>query len=838
MTESYCRAGLATALIVLSLGGCSEPGEGGNGDPDSGTGLCGAGLKSVGPACVPLFDTCQDGEIPLPGGGCKRVGVKECPGGLMGPPDWTCKPVGPPVPCLSGWALVAGGWCEPLLPKGPCPAGTMEVLGQSTCQPMGDCGSGTWGNLKTSASTLFVDQGHKGSSSKGTKGEPYLTIGDALKSAGAGAHIAVAAGTYLESLTIRRKVILEGRCPQQVILKVGVVSPVVQLKDWANGAVLRGLTITGAGVGVTAEGVAFTGERLAVLGCGQRGIELYPGASMTLRHSLVAGNRVDGIVLGSATATLERTVVRDSLPRSTDNAYGAGIEALHWGGQPSQLTLRDCLISGNRTAGISLYSAKALVERTVVRDTREQLANKEGGRGFQVSIQPGKTLQPELTLRDSVISGNLDSGLFLVSAKALVERTVVRDTRASMVDQANGVGIQAGVQSTLSPPSELTVRQCLIKGNRYNGIRLASSKGVVERTVVRDTRPQLMDNRGGSGIQAYIQPGQTRGATLTVKDSVVAGNRNFGVGLFSSVGTIERTVIRDTQEEASSKLSGSGIVAQLQDSASPPSQLTVRDSLLARNRYIGLILFGSKGVVERTVVRDTREQVSDRIYGIGVVASVQPGLSPSADLVLRDCWIKGNRTVGVNVLNSKALVERTVVRDTLNQVSNKIGGSGIEAFVLKGHSQSPELMVLDSFVVNNTNAGIGFGSGKGKLERSIIADTRADPSGHYGDGVTFGEKTTIDVKDVQVEGNARAGLLFVGARGTVQRSLIQGNVFAIDLEEGASPTIGAGNRIVNNQINKVTSGRGLSAAPVPPPPTLPGNDAGSPAGADAGMPAH
>jgi len=50
--------------------------------------------------------------------------------------------------CLPGWTRGKGGWCEPILPKGPCAKGTMEVIGEVACQPMGDCGSGTWGKIK------------------------------------------------------------------------------------------------------------------------------------------------------------------------------------------------------------------------------------------------------------------------------------------------------------------------------------------------------------------------------------------------------------------------------------------------------------------------------------------------------------------------------------------------------------------------------------------------------------------------------------------------------------------------------------------------------------------
>jgi hypothetical protein len=59
-------------------------------------GQCGPGLKPLGPACIPIFDECKEDEVPLLGGGCKKVGVEECEidGGLKAPRDWTCQRVG------------------------------------------------------------------------------------------------------------------------------------------------------------------------------------------------------------------------------------------------------------------------------------------------------------------------------------------------------------------------------------------------------------------------------------------------------------------------------------------------------------------------------------------------------------------------------------------------------------------------------------------------------------------------------------------------------------------------------------------------------------------------
>ena len=445
-------------FAVLVMSNCSDPEQI---DSDGGTNTkCAAGLKPMGPACVPIFDECMDDEVPMLGGGCKRVGVKECNGGwgIEGPPDWKCKPIGPPRKCLKGWEKVKGGWCEPTLPKTSCPGGTMEVIGNAACQPIGDCGNGSWGDIKTNSSTIYVDKNYKGANPSGTKSRPYLTIAAALDKASLGTQIAVAAGTYKENLIISLRVTLEGRCPQKVTIK-GVSAPqaTVQVLKIASGTILRGFTISGASTGLALPGPDVTVERMAVHGSGGCGIVVLHGGTLTVRDSLVAENRGSGIALFSSKAIVERTVVRDNYEGASDIFSGRGIVAQFGSGQsvPSELKVRDSLVTGNRDIGIIVFSSKVTIDRTVVRDTRERASNKRFGRGISIQIQSGHSLPSELTVRDSWISRNREVGIAIINSKATVERTVVQDTRERASDNMEGAGIKLWLDSSVSLPSDL-----------------------------------------------------------------------------------------------------------------------------------------------------------------------------------------------------------------------------------------------------------------------------------------------------------------------------------------------------------------------------------------------
>ena len=771
-TSALLLAPLALALLA----GCSEPADNAS---DAGPPKCVEGQATTGQACVPAFDDCKEGELPLLGGGCKRIGVTECAGGwgLAGPPNWKCKPIGPPRTCLKGWAKVAGGWCEPILPQAKCPTGTMEVLGQSSCQPLGDCGAGTWGKIKTTSQTIYVDQNHSGTGGSGSKGSPFKTIAAALKVASAEAHIAVAAGTYKENIAIERKITLDGVCAQKVTIQGASSYQVVELSRWAKGAILRGVTITGAGLGVWVNGVDVTLERVAVQGCGDRGVEVTSGGALTLRHSLVADNRTMGLLVTSSRATLERSVVRGTLEHAT---------------------------------------------------------SKQWGNGIQAALAYGKTTPSQLTLRDSLVSGNRNAGVFLFSSRATMERTVVRDTRPRATDGTSGQGIQAALQDAKAGPSQLTLRDCVVSGNRNIGVFLFSSKATLERTVVRDTMGQASDNTFGIGIHGKIQPGHSTASELTIKDSLVLANRNAGLVLASSKATLERTVVRDTKEQASDKTNGVGLAALVEDNMTRPSKLTVRDCVVAGNRMVGVALVSSQATLERTVVRDTKEQASDGRAGTGIQAGVRPGKDDPSELTLKDCVLANNRNVGVHVVSSTATLERTVVRDTRFQPKDKLGGTGIAVQIEVGQTRPSKLTARHCLVLRSLNAGVSIDRSSAKLEHSAVLDTRLDGLGKYGDGIEVDQKGTLVIEGSLIKGSARAGMLFSASGGAVRRCLIRDNVFAVDLEHGAAPTISTDNLFVNNKVNKVSTGQGLEvpAAPVAPDPLGKGGGSKSP---DAGV---
>lgn len=817
--------------------------------------LCDPGLKPHGSACIPVLDSCKRDEVPVPGGGCKKVGVapcaggiqdpasstctpvgvEECPGGLKGPTETTCTLIGPPATCLTGWAKTSGGWCEPILPAASCPAGTMEVLGQATCQPIGDCGTGTWGKIPVTASTIFVDQAYAGGGSDGTQAKPFTTLTAALAAAPSNAQIAVAAGTYAEDLSLDKPVTIQGRCAQQVTVQGQQDStnddfaPAVEVQAQVK---LTGLTVTGPNVGIRVKTGEATLERVVVSGCGYLGVFALAGTKVSLDHSLVQGNHGVGLYAKGSNATLDHTMVRETQPRALDKLLGTGVQAVfdEDSATPAKVTVRDCLIAGNRNNAIAVVGGDATIERTVMRDTlpqasdglygygilgglglpneppstvtvkdcviadnhhtsvlfqgakgtlertvvrgtKPQLANSTYGSGIVAkAVGDHKKVQADLTVRDCLVLGNRFAAIWVEESKALIERTVVRDTEAQASDKLNGFGVGAR-------DAQLTVKDCLVAGNRQSGIVLEGAEGTVQGTVIRDTRPQVSDKGNGYGIQVLRYNGKI--SELTVQDTLVASNRDVGVNIVGSKGTIERTVVRDTLPRTADNTRGHAIQASRIDGQS--STLTMTDCLVTNNRDHAIGLFGSTATLERTIVRDTQPRDSDQQSGVGVSSRSWDG--EPATLTIRDSLVSNNRSMGVRLCATDAILERTVVRDTLPWAEDGSFGYGLA--VKKLDDRSSTLSMTDCVVDNNRTLGIGLYSSDATLTRTVIRDTLPKAmDGSYGAAIHAGpwidstgawDKTpsTLKLSDCLVSGSRTMGLAVATSSATIQRSIVR-----------------------------------------------------------------
>ncbi len=520
----------AFALVLLTaLMGCGTAGDDGDG-PDP------------APSCDdPL-------ALALPDGSCLRPGI-------------------PPDGCAEGFVHDGEYGCDAVLPPEPCPPGLMAVPGETVCRPIMVCGAGRWGDLPVEATTEHVDQSYAGTDSDGSADRPWTIIQDAISAAAPSALVAVAAGTYHETLLIEGKPVrLWGLCPELVTIQTTGTSSdcpaaAVCVKSGATGTEVGGVALTGPGLGLAVSGsTAVRLDRAWVHGS-QAGINVQDTlgpTALAVHDTLVEENHSNGVFISASDLTMEATVVRKTLPNASDQTGGRGLSVQEsCMATPdgvvcdpmarSSAVVRGSLLEENHGVGVFVATSDLTMEATVVRQTLPRASDLTGGRGISVqaycsATSSGPVCDPmarsSLVLRGSLVEENHDVGVNVTASDLTMEATVVRQTWPEASDQTGGGGLSvqlpclvapSGLACDLTAPAVAVIRGSLVEGSRKGGVAVLSSDLTMDSSVVRNTQAQASDDMLGDGMAVGL------GATATLSATAVFDSARAGLSLFGAV---------------------------------------------------------------------------------------------------------------------------------------------------------------------------------------------------------------------------------------------------------------------------------------------------------------
>ncbi len=654
---------LATALTLTSLFSCTPAPPA----PDC-----------APPDVCPIATTCPDGFAP-DGSDAGCVGILpagDCPPGTtpkLG--KATCEPVGWTT-CPEGFTEDGSGWgCAPLVAD-TCAPGERPAIGSQTCAPVGSCSA----LFPPAEATHFVDPAGP------TDATHFQTLTAAITAAPAGAVIAVAAGTYRESLTLRRPVSLVGKCAPQVRIEGPFSQMAGILVSGAQGVTLRGLTLANhalSGVYVYKGGSA---ELFDVIADGNVGNGLFvTGAGSVLRasHTLVHSSKPDGAgkfgwgagaqsqgslelsdsallantgygvaLTSGATTSLLRVVVRDTVPGPTGElGYGVVVQGA------STATISRSLIERSTGVGVKVSEAQstATLTESVIRLTVPDSVPLSGHGAVA-------TTGGAITLRASVVAENARSGVMVKGAtsSARVEGSVVRGPLPFRPGRF-AYGIVADETSSLE------VVDSAVVGTVSNALMTqrgatAHLTGVLVRDTV--THPSDLDAKlSGTGVGLTV--GQ--GSTVVVEGSAFVGNHSSGVvaNVLAEPGqTPDPSAIPPTVTLASSVILGTlpganGLAGHGVDVAGG-SQVRVDRSVLSGNREAGVLVVQPGSAVElgSTLVSGTLARV-DGSMGHGVVANL------GSSATLRSSWVQKSAGVGAAFSASAGRLLATAFLDNL-----------------------------------------------------------------------------------------------------------------------------------------------------------------------------
>jgi hypothetical protein len=309
-----------------------------------------------------------------------------------------------------------------------------------------------------------------------------------------------------------------------------------------------GVFASGADVVIEATEVRDTQPRVADLGAGRGvSIEydtvLNVRGSATVRGCTLRNNNEFGAVSFGADLIVEGSVLRDTQAQqsSLKFGHGFGLQAHPTNAERANGILRSSYVAANREIGVSVTGSDLLVEGTVVRDTLPRASNDTFGRGIEVRADPGTAIRSDAIIRDSLVVENDEIGISITASDALIETTVVRDTAPRVADAFFGRGITVQLNVGTGDPAGVTVRSSVIDNNHESGIFVSDSTATLELVVVSNTKPTVNDTTFGDGVLAASID---MASDVWIADSLIADSHRAALTSFGSTISFGNTALR------------------------------------------------------------------------------------------------------------------------------------------------------------------------------------------------------------------------------------------------------------------------------------------------------
>jgi hypothetical protein len=273
-----------------------------------------------------------------------------------------------------------------------------------------------------------------------------------------------------------------------------------------------------------------------------------------------------------------------------------------------------------------------------VLDTQPSPILEGSGRGIEAVCDRVVGQCGSLTVAQSVFAGNHGLGILVVGVDTSVTSTVVRDTLPQANDGMFGRGIVVQCAEYLHVCPSVTIAESLLAGNHESGLFFSGASVSVTRSVVRDTLAQLNDGRHGRGISGQCSSVLDRCGSLAVVDTLVSGNQSAGILTGGVLTSLDGVVISDTQPEETGARQGSygqGVVALCHPDSGDCGSLELTGCLIDRNYFAGVTTLGTPGFLESSVIRTVWPRPEDDAYGYGLQVEGVPGAADTVFHVLR-----------------------------------------------------------------------------------------------------------------------------------------------------------------------------------------------------------
>jgi hypothetical protein len=163
-------------------------------------------------------------------------------------------------------------------------------------------------------------------------------------------------------------------------------------------------------------------------------------ATVDVKRSLVAAHRNTGIVAVASKATLEDTIVRDTIA-ATDGKSGYGVGAMIGGATGSTVTLLRCRIARNQGAAVAAFGSAVRIEGSALVDTTVK-ENSTFGDGLFVTawLDDAGTYPASADVSKTVIAKNARASIFVRGARVSIAESSLT-CNGFDIETSNQIGI-------------------------------------------------------------------------------------------------------------------------------------------------------------------------------------------------------------------------------------------------------------------------------------------------------------------------------------------------------------------------------------------------------------
>ncbi|MCK6507357.1 right-handed parallel beta-helix repeat-containing protein [Myxococcota bacterium] len=346
--------------------------------------------------------------------------------------------------------------------------------------------------------------------------------------------------------------------------------------------------------------------------------------------------------------------------------------------------------------------------------------------------------------------------------------------------------------------AEVTLRESVLSANSEFGLHAGGSQVTLEAVEILGTLPDSSDELG---IGMFV----VAGASLAATDLTLSGNHELGLYLDSATMDLTDCVISDTQARADG---ARGLGAWVEGEA----LLRAERCEFANNRAIGVYGFesGTEITLVDSVISDTQEASGDA-EGLGI------RIEGGAHLAVEGGELRDNTAAGIYAKDEGTTVEVSglSIRGT---AATEAGLDGVGLQIDYGASLTAEDLVLDG----NHRGGLDVrGTGATATVRGCTITGTAPDIDVYGAGISVSEGGALVASDCWISGTRGAGLLAYGGDTSVDLSgLVVSDTVevpslttarGVEIADGATLTM-TGSELTGNQgIGLLVVGAGASA---------------------------